>query len=567
MLNITLGTAGHIDHGKTALVKSLTGCETDRLKEEKERGMSIDLGYAPCRIADLEVGIVDVPGHEDFIKTMVAGACGMDGVILVVAADDGIMPQTREHLDILTLLGLRQGVVALTKIDRVDARAPRSRCRPTWPGCSAARFSKARRSCRCRTSPAKDFDPFLEALQNAGAGHRAEADRRRLPPAAGSGILGKGLRDRRGGHSHRRVRPAGRRSRPAAARHHQPRQADRGLRPDRATPSWPASAPRSTWAIATPAKSAAATCSRCPAISRPQEFYLCRLAAAAPRKAPAAERRPGEIPHRHLGSQRDLLSAGGRRSAAAARSVSCNCAPSGRSWPGPGDPFILRTFAPVQTVGGGTILEATERRLKRNAARRDRGPAAAGRGRRRRRPVRGLCPPHGRGPRPSPRPTWPGRTKILRARLKEILGRLAARARSARPGHGTLPAPRRGRRGRQDAAWPNWPSIHRDAPESPGMTPEQLRQACPWPKGGVGGGRGLPEGRRPRRRSSNGRLALAEHRPTVPGPGRPRPGSGRNALPAAVVPSARRGRAGREACRCRRRRSIGCCASCRSSSD
>ena len=102
--NITLGTAGHIDHGKTSLVKFLTGCETDRLKEEKERGMSIDLGFAPCTIGDLEVGIVDVPGHENFVKTMVA-ASGMDGVILVAAADDGVMPQTREHLDILTLPG------------------------------------------------------------------------------------------------------------------------------------------------------------------------------------------------------------------------------------------------------------------------------------------------------------------------------------------------------------------------------------------------------------------------------------------------------------------------------
>ena len=119
-INVTLGTAGHIDHGKTALVKLLTGCETDRLKEEKERGMSIDLGFAPCKIADLEVGIVDVPGHENFIKTMVAGATGMDAVLLVVAADDGVMPQTREHLDILTLLGVKRGFVALTKIDRVD---------------------------------------------------------------------------------------------------------------------------------------------------------------------------------------------------------------------------------------------------------------------------------------------------------------------------------------------------------------------------------------------------------------------------------------------------------------
>ncbi|MDD2708898.1 MAG: selenocysteine-specific translation elongation factor [Verrucomicrobiae bacterium] len=120
-INITLGTAGHVDHGKTALVKFLTGCDTDRLKEEKERGMSIELGFAPCLIHDLEVGIVDVPGHEHFVKTMVAGATGMDGVLLVVAADDGVMPQTREHLDILQLLGLARGIVALTKIDRVEA--------------------------------------------------------------------------------------------------------------------------------------------------------------------------------------------------------------------------------------------------------------------------------------------------------------------------------------------------------------------------------------------------------------------------------------------------------------
>jgi len=118
-INVTLGTAGHIDHGKTTLVKNLTGCDTDRLKEEKERGMSIELGFAPCRISELQVGIVDVPGHENFIKTMVAGATGIDGVILVVAADDGIMPQTVEHLEILTLLGVRYGLVALTKIDRV----------------------------------------------------------------------------------------------------------------------------------------------------------------------------------------------------------------------------------------------------------------------------------------------------------------------------------------------------------------------------------------------------------------------------------------------------------------
>lgn len=117
-----LGTAGHVDHGKTALVKLLTGCETDTLTEEKQRGLTIDLGFAPCRLADKRiVGVVDVPGHVDFIRNMVAGAHGIDVVILVVAADDGIMPQTREHLHILTLMGLHHGVVALTKIDLVES--------------------------------------------------------------------------------------------------------------------------------------------------------------------------------------------------------------------------------------------------------------------------------------------------------------------------------------------------------------------------------------------------------------------------------------------------------------
>ena len=119
--NIMLGTAGHVDHGKTALVKLLTGCETDTLAEEKQRGLTIDLGFAPCRLADERiVGVVDVPGHVDFIRNMVAGAHGIDVVLFVVAADDGIMPQTHEHLHILTLMGLRHGLIALTKSDLVD---------------------------------------------------------------------------------------------------------------------------------------------------------------------------------------------------------------------------------------------------------------------------------------------------------------------------------------------------------------------------------------------------------------------------------------------------------------
>ena len=117
---IVLGTAGHIDHGKTALVKALTGIDTDRLKEEKERGITTELGFAHLDLGGLRFGFVDVPGHERFIKAMVAGAGGVDLVCLVIAADEGVMPQTREHLDVCQLLGVRRGVVALTKSDLVD---------------------------------------------------------------------------------------------------------------------------------------------------------------------------------------------------------------------------------------------------------------------------------------------------------------------------------------------------------------------------------------------------------------------------------------------------------------
>ena len=117
-----VGTAGHIDHGKTALIKALTGMDADRLKEEKARGITIDLGYAFAPLPNGEVlGFIDVPGHERFVHNMLAGATGIDTALLVVAADDGPMPQTREHLEIVDLLGISQGVVALTKIDRVPA--------------------------------------------------------------------------------------------------------------------------------------------------------------------------------------------------------------------------------------------------------------------------------------------------------------------------------------------------------------------------------------------------------------------------------------------------------------
>ena len=119
-----VGTAGHVDHGKSTLVRALTGIDPDRLVEEKRRGMTIDLGFAHMQLPGLgEVGVVDVPGHARFLPNMLAGVHGLDAVLLVVAADEGVMPQTREHLDIIGLLGVRRLVVALTKVDLVDAPA------------------------------------------------------------------------------------------------------------------------------------------------------------------------------------------------------------------------------------------------------------------------------------------------------------------------------------------------------------------------------------------------------------------------------------------------------------
>jgi len=118
--DLILGTAGHIDHGKTSLVKALTGTDCDRLPDEKRRGITIDIGFAQLDLGEFRLGVVDVPGHERFVKNMLAGATGIDVALLVVAADDSVMPQTREHLEILKLLGVRQGVIALTKADLVD---------------------------------------------------------------------------------------------------------------------------------------------------------------------------------------------------------------------------------------------------------------------------------------------------------------------------------------------------------------------------------------------------------------------------------------------------------------
>ncbi|MGX6449919.1 GTP-binding protein, partial [Patulibacter sp. S7RM1-6] len=132
---LVLGTAGHIDHGKTALVAALTGTDTDRLPEERERGISIALGYARLPLPSGRVlSLVDVPGHERFVRTMVAGATGIDCFLMVVAADDGVMPQTVEHAEVLRGLGVERGVVAITKADLADPARAAAEAAELLPG-------------------------------------------------------------------------------------------------------------------------------------------------------------------------------------------------------------------------------------------------------------------------------------------------------------------------------------------------------------------------------------------------------------------------------------------------
>src|ERR1700723_2571246 len=119
--HIIVGTAGHIDHGKSSLIKALTGTDPDRLEEEKRKGITIELGFGFLDLGEVRIGFVDVPGHERFVRNMLAGVGGIDLVLLIIAADEGIKPQTREHFDICRLLGIPRGIVVITKSDLVDA--------------------------------------------------------------------------------------------------------------------------------------------------------------------------------------------------------------------------------------------------------------------------------------------------------------------------------------------------------------------------------------------------------------------------------------------------------------
>ncbi|MBN2181714.1 MAG: selenocysteine-specific translation elongation factor [Sedimentisphaerales bacterium] len=361
--NITLGTAGHIDHGKTALIKCLTGCDTDHLKAEKERGMSIDLGFAPCTVSDLEVGIVDVPGHENFIKTMVAGASGIDGVIFVIAADDGVMPQTREHFDILTLLGVRHGIVALTKVDCVAPERV-EKVTAEIKAFLAGTFLEKAPICPVSSITGQGFDIFYEALKElVGSIEPKKTDGVfRLPvervfsvkgygtvvsgiPICGAAKIGDELT----------LFPHGVKGRIKAIQVYK-RQSDTAVVGQCAAINVP------QWDYKTIKRGCCATVAE---YFSPQQWFLCTLRILPDIKTPLKN---GADVKFHTGTSEIVASAfllkGNNISAREESIVQIRL--NEPVVAGPGDRFILRSLSPVNTIGGGMIIEEIPHKLKRN---------------------------------------------------------------------------------------------------------------------------------------------------------------------------------------------------------
>jgi selenocysteine-specific elongation factor len=364
-INITLGTAGHIDHGKTALVKLLTGCDTDSLKAEKERGISIDLGFAPCKIADLEIGIVDVPGHENFIKTMVSGAGGMDAVMLVVAADDGVMPQTREHMEILTLLGVRHGFVALTKIDRVDQEHREMVLEETHQFLQET-FLKDAPICPISNVTGEGFEEFfatltelLDSLQpkSLDGVFRLPVDRAFSARGFGTVVAGVPVSGSVRIDEELLLLPEGTVS--------SIRQIEvYGQASDIVKAGQCAAINVRHWDAKQIRRGHVVTL---PGSFSPQQWFVTRLQLLPHEKI---NLKNGTQVKFHTGSsevvagvyllEHDHLSTG-QQALAQFRTQAPLVA-------GPGDHFIIRSLSPVRTIGGGTVIEGLERKLKRNRA-------------------------------------------------------------------------------------------------------------------------------------------------------------------------------------------------------
>ncbi len=363
MKNIIVGTAGHIDHGKTALVKALTGIDADRLEEEKRRGITIDLGFAHLQLTpDLRLGFVDVPGHERFVKNMLAGVGGIDVVLFVVAADESIKPQTREHFDICRLLAIPRGVIALTKADLVDSDL-RGLVRLEMEEFVAGSFLEGAPMVAVSAVTGEGLEELRSALaavagvvpqKNAGGPFRLPVDRVFSVKGFGTVATGTLVSGAVRKEQEVEVYPAGRRLRVRGVEVH-------GAKADRAV-----AGQRTALNLADiePAELA-----RGDVLAEPGRFEAvqrvdCRLD-LLPSAKPLKQRAPV---HFHSGTAE--IEAEVRLLGGAPRLL-----PGGTAWARlmlrapalllPGDRFIIRMFSPVVTIGGGVVADRGDYRYRR----------------------------------------------------------------------------------------------------------------------------------------------------------------------------------------------------------
>jgi selenocysteine-specific elongation factor len=364
MRRLILGTAGHIDHGKTALVRALTGVDTDRLPEEKRRGITIDLGFANLIIdGETEIGIVDVPGHEAFIRNMLAGATGIDLALLVVAADEGVMPQTREHVDILELLGVRKLVVALTKADLADDEWIDLVAEDARRLLSSGSFAAAP-LVRVSVKTGQGIDLLLQTLA-AAAREMAERDADdlfRLPIDRVFSVRGTGTVVTGTVWSGRVERDSGVRLLPAGETFR-----IRGIQSHGSDRPVAAAGTRAAIALASTSKSAIR---RGDVLVEGTGWMVAQRVTAKVRVLPDAPAiRAGTRIRFHLGTAEVM----GRIVPLEPRPIG----PGDEAWvhirleepvvARARDPFVLRSFSPVATIGGGRIGEPSAPRRKRPA--------------------------------------------------------------------------------------------------------------------------------------------------------------------------------------------------------
>jgi selenocysteine-specific elongation factor len=361
--HLILGTAGHIDHGKTSLVRALTGIDTDRLPEEKKRGITIDIGFARLDLGDVQLGIVDVPGHERFIKNMLAGATGIDLAMLLVAADDSVMPQTREHLEILQLLGLRHGIVVISKADLAQDETWLDLVEDEVRGLVAGSFLEGAPIVRTAAMQGEGIGELKEAIRQvcskieagrAGEFFRMAVDRSFAVAGHGTVVTGSVWSGTANVGDEVEQLPAGSKLRIRGIQNHdQPAEAiERGMRAAINLTGVHHTEIIRGHEIATPG------------YLKPSQVFTVRLHVLPSSPWPVKHRMHLRV---HIGTAEILASVSLLEGNMLERGQWGTAQlflsePAVASW---GQPFVVRSESPMLTVGGGQILQPVARRIRR----------------------------------------------------------------------------------------------------------------------------------------------------------------------------------------------------------